>query len=335
MSDFLLSVRDLKKYFPGPRQGIFGKHATLKAVDGVSFDLARGEVLSLVGESGSGKSTVGRTVLRLDKPTGGSIRFDGQELAGLDDRGLRPFRRRMQLVFQDPYSSLNPKMRVEDIVGAPLEIHEPSLSRDARRQKVEEILGLVGLLPSHAERYPHQFSGGQRQRLGIARALITHPELVVADEPVSALDVSVQAQVVTLMLALRRQLGLTILFISHDLAVVGYLSDRVAVMYLGRLVELAPTRALFTSPRHPYTEALLSAMPVPDPDAPRRRITLAGDMPSPLDPPSGCAFRSRCGYAQPACAVTRPELREMAPGHFKACLRDDLALVAPSMGAAA
>jgi len=282
-----------------------------------------------VGESGSGKSTVGRTVLRLARPDSGRIRFGGEDITTLSRDALRPFRRRMQLVFQDPYASLNPKMNVEAIVGAPIDIHEPGTPPAERRRRVEEALSLVGLLPGHAARYPHEFSGGQRQRLGIARALITRPELLIADEPVSALDVSVQAQVVNLLLELKERLGLTILFISHDLAVVGHISDRIAVMYLGRLVEVAPTRALFATPRHPYTEALLSAVPIPDPTLRRERIVLTGDVPSPLNPPSGCRFRTRCRYALPACAAEIPALREVAPGHLKACIRDDLALASP------
>lgn len=326
----LLEVQELRKWYGGPREGLFRRRSVVKAVDGVSFDIRRGEVLSLVGESGSGKSTVGRTVLRLTSPTSGRIRFAGDDITTLSRDAMRPFRQKMQLVFQDPYASLNPKMTVEDIVGAPVEIHEPGLPRAARRQRVEETLALVGLLPSHAARYPHEFSGGQRQRIGIARALIMQPQLLIADEPVSALDVSIQAQVVNLMLELKERLGLTILFISHDLAVVGHISDRIAVMYLGRLVEVAPTRALFTMPRHPYTEALLSAVPIPDPTIQRERIMLTGDMPSPLDPPSGCSFRTRCRYALPACAGAVPALREVAPGHMKACIRDDLHLAAPT-----
>jgi oligopeptide/dipeptide ABC transporter ATP-binding protein len=325
----LLEVRGLRKFFAGPRPGPFRPRAQVRAVDGVSFEIRRGEVLSLVGESGSGKSTVGRTVLRLASPDGGSIRFDGADITALSRNAMRPFRRRMQLVFQDPYSSLNPKMTVEEIIGAPLVIHEPEMDEAERRRRVEDTLSLVGLLPSHAARYPHEFSGGQRQRLGIARALILRPELLIADEPVSALDVSVQAQVVNLMVELKERLGLTILFISHDLAVVGHISDRIAVMYLGRLVEVAPTRALFTDPRHPYTEALLSAVPIPDPTVRRERIVLTGDVPSPLNPPSGCLFRTRCRYALPACAEAPPSLREVAPGHLKACIRDDIALVSP------
>ena len=329
-ADPLLEVRDLAKHFP-LKKGLFGRSTeTVRAVDGVSFEIKRGEVLSLVGESGSGKSTVGKTVLRLTQPTGGTIKFDGADITALSRSEMRPFRRRMQLVFQDPYSSLNPKMEVGDIVAGPLAIHEPSLRAADQRQRVEEMLGLVGLLPRHATRFPHEFSGGQRQRIGIARALITAPELLIADEPVSALDVSIQAQVVNLLLELKQRFGLTILFISHDLAVVGHISDRIAVMYLGRLVEIAPTRELFTNPRHPYTEALLSAAPIPDPTIRRKRILLTGDVPSPLHPPSGCTFRTRCRHAMAACADSRPQLQEVAPGHLKACLRNDLALAAPA-----
>ncbi|MBV8911426.1 MAG: ATP-binding cassette domain-containing protein [Acetobacteraceae bacterium] len=325
----MLEVRDLRKWYPVGGGFLGRRREMVRAVDGVSFDVRRGEVLSLVGESGSGKTTVGRTVLRLQPPTGGSIRFDGRDITALSRRQMRPLRQRMQLVFQDPYASLNPRMTVERIVAAPLEIHRSGGTRAGRRAKVEQALQLVGLLPEHARRYPHEFSGGQRQRVGIARALITEPELLVADEPVSALDVSVQAQVVNLLLELKRRLGLTVLFIAHDLAVVGHISDRVAVMYLGRIAELAETRALFATPRHPYTEALLSAAPVANPALRRRRIVLPGDVPSPLNPPSGCSFRTRCPYALPACAGEIPALREVAPGHWKACIRDDLALRAP------
>ncbi|MFC0407263.1 ABC transporter ATP-binding protein [Roseomonas elaeocarpi] len=324
----LLEVRDLRKHF-AVGGGLFGRgRAQLRAIDGLSFSIRPGEILSLVGESGSGKSTVGRTVLRLTAPTEGSIRFKGRDITALSRRQMRPLRRQMQLVFQDPYASLNPRMTVEQIVAAPLAIHGVGATRAERADTVEEALRLVGLLPQHAGRYPHEFSGGQRQRIGIARALVTRPDFVVADEPVSALDVSVQAQVVNLMLELRERLGLTMLVIAHDLAVVGHMSDRVAVMYLGRLVEVAETRALFTAPRHPYTEALLSAAPTPDPTRRRRRIVLAGDVPSPLNPPSGCSFRTRCAYALPACTEARPPLREVAAGHLSACIRDDLQLQA-------
>lgn len=321
----ILEVSGLRKWFP-VGAGLFGRGALqVKAVDDVSFRLERGEVLSLVGESGSGKTTVGRTVLRLVDPTGGTIRFEGRDITRLGRRKLRAMRRRMQLVFQDPFASLNPRMTIGDIVAAPLVIHG-GYSRAGRASKVEEMLQLVGLGGHFAERYPHELSGGQRQRVGIARALILRPSLLVADEPVSALDVSIQAQVVNLLVELKEMFGLTILFIAHDLAVVGHISDRIAVMYLGRLVEIAPTRALFEAPRHPYTEALFSAAPIPDPDVKRDRIILTGDIPSPLDPPSGCAFRTRCRHAEAACAAAVPELREIAPGHFAACRRDGLRL---------
>ncbi|MDT8331404.1 ATP-binding cassette domain-containing protein [Roseomonas gilardii] len=322
----LLEVRDLRKHFP-VGGGLFGRgRQQLRAIDGLSFSIRPGEILSLVGESGSGKSTVGRTALRLLEPTEGSIRFKGEDITTLSRARLRPLRRQMQLVFQDPYASLNPRMTVERIVASPLEIHGIGDTQAERMEKVEEALRLVGLLPQHAQRYPHEFSGGQRQRIGLARALVTRPDFIVADEPVSALDVSIQAQVVNLMLELRDRLGLTMLVIAHDLAVVGHMSDRVAVMYLGRLVEIAETRSLFTAPRHPYTEALLSAAPDPDPTRRRKRIVLTGDVPSPLNPPSGCSFRTRCPYALPACATERPPLRQVAPGHLTACIRDDLSL---------
>ena len=324
----VLEVRGLHKHFP-VGGGLFGRgRQQLRAIDGLSFSIHPGEILSLVGESGSGKSTVGRTALRLLEPTEGSIRFKGEDITNLSRARLRPLRRQMQLVFQDPYASLNPRMTVERIVASPLEIHGIGETPADRMEKVEEALRLVGLLPQHAQRYPHEFSGGQRQRVGLARALVTRPDFIVADEPVSALDVSIQAQVVNLMLELRDRLGLTMLVIAHDLAVVGHMSDRVAVMYLGRLVEIAETRSLFDAPRHPYTEALLSAAPNPDPTRRRKRIVLTGDVPSPLDPPSGCSFRTRCPYALPACAADRPPLRAVAPGHLTACIRDDLDLQA-------
>ena len=329
MTEPLVQLRDLSKWYPLPRRSPFARHEHVRALEGVSFDINRGEILGLVGESGSGKTTVGRTLLRLTEPTRGSIRFAGQDITHLSRRQLRPVRRRMQLVFQDPYGSLNPRQSVERVLSTPLMVHEPALSAKQRRTRVEAALELVGLFPAAADRYPHEFSGGQRQRIGIARALMAGPDLLVADEPVSALDVSVQAQVVNLLLDLRERLGLTVLFVAHDLAVVGAISDRVAVMYLGRVVELAGTAALFTGPRHPYTEALFSAVPTIDPAARPRRILLTGDIPSPVSLPSGCVFRTRCPYAEPRCAATMPELRQVAPGHWKACVRDDLALAAP------
>ena len=322
----ILRVEALSKHFPLRGHFPFGSGETVKAVDNVSFSVTAGEVLGLVGESGSGKTTLGRTVLRLLEPSDGAIHFRDRNITHLSRRALRPVRRDMQLVFQDPFGSLNPRMTIGRIVATPLLIHEPAMTRTDRHDRVAEALRRVGLLPSHAERYPHEFSGGQRQRIGIARALILRPSFLVADEPISALDVSIQAQVVNLLLALREELGLSILFIAHDLAVVGHISDRVAVMYLGRLVELAPTNDLFKAPRHPYTEALLSAAPSPDPGRGRQRIILAGDPPSPVNPPSGCPFRTRCRYAQPACAEQTPPLREVSPGHFSACLRTELSL---------
>jgi oligopeptide transport system ATP-binding protein len=319
-----IEVRNLKKWFDSSG-GIFGSGAgSVKAVDDVSFTMRQGEVLGLVGESGSGKTTVGRTILRLLDPTGGSIVVKGVDIARLGQGELRRFRREAQPIFQDPFASLNPRMRVEEIVEEPLIVHGIGKSKAERRERVAETLRLVGLLPDHMSRYPHEFSGGQRQRIGIARALAAGPEFIVADEPVSALDVSIQAQVVNLLRDLRRRLGLTLLFIAHDLAVVEYISDRIVVMYLGRVMESAPGEALCRSPKHPYTEALLSAVPVPDPDRKGKRIVLQGDIPSPMNPPSGCVFRTRCPYAVADCAKIVPELREVAPGRFKACIRDDV-----------
>ena len=328
MTEPLVELRDVAKWYPLPKRP-FRPRQHIRALDGVSFDIRRGEVLGLVGESGSGKTTVGRILLRLTDPTQGTIRFAGQDITHLTRSQLRPVRRRMQLVFQDPYGSLNPRQSVERVLSTPLLVHEPALSARERRARVEAALDLVGLFPAAADRYPHEFSGGQRQRIGIARALMAGPDLLVADEPVSALDVSVQAQVVNLLLDLRARLGLTVLFVAHDLAVVGIISDRVAVMYLGRVMELAETRALFTGPRHPYTEALFSAVPTIDAKARQQRILLRGDIPSPVSLPSGCTFRTRCPYAQPRCAEAPPDLREVSPGHWKACVRDDLRLAAP------
>jgi oligopeptide/dipeptide ABC transporter ATP-binding protein len=326
VSSPLLEVTDLAKHYP-----VAGGRV-LRAVNGVSFTLRAGEVLGVVGESGSGKTTLGRVVLRLTPASAGEIHFRGQDVTNLSRRALRKVRRHMQLVFQDPYASLNPRMSVEQILAIALQVHEPSLSRAARRGRVEDMLRTVGLFAEAADRYPHEFSGGQRQRIGIARALICGPELLVADEPVSALDVSVQAQVVNLLLDLRERLGLSILFIAHDIAVVGMISDRVAVMYLGRVVEIADTLSLFNRPRHPYTEALFSA--VPDLGGRRDRILLQGDVPSPVSPPSGCPFRTRCRYAEPKCAVEVPALVERAPGHLAACHRPELVLASPLSDAA-
>ncbi len=320
----LLEVDNLRQWFGSG--GLLGPRRVVRAVDGVSFAVGRGEVLGLVGESGSGKSTLGRAVLRATEPTGGRITFDGRDITSLGRRRLRPLRARMQMIFQDPFASLNPRMTVGQIVGTPLRIQKPGLGRAAVAARVAEALRTVGLAESHAGRYPHEFSGGQRQRIGIARAFVTEPSFLVADEPVSALDVSIQAQVINLLMEIRARLDLAILFISHDLAVVGHLCDRVAVMYLGRIVEIADTRALFRTPRHPYTEALFSAVPQAGRAGARDRILLKGDLPSPLAPPSGCAFRTRCRYALPACAASVPPLADVGGGHRTACIRDDLAL---------
>ena len=316
MSAPMLAVRGLKKYFGAGDRPV-------RAVDDVSFTIEKGEVLGLVGESGSGKSTIGRSVLKLIEPTAGAVEFEGNDLAPLSARDMRPYRRRLQIIFQDPYASLNPRRRVGDTLDEAMATHglHPG---PARRARIAELLSLVGLAPEHAQRFPHEFSGGQRQRIGIARALAVEPQFIVADEPVSALDVSIQAQVINLLSELRERFSLTMLFISHDLDVVEYLCDRIVVLYLGKVMEVAPARELYRSPRHPYTQALLEASPRPDPEARRERRLLQGDIPSPLNPPSGCVFRTRCPYAQEACAATVPPLREIAPGRFKACLRDDI-----------
>jgi peptide/nickel transport system ATP-binding protein len=316
MNHALVSVHALRKYFGRTER-------TVRAVDGVSFDIARGEVLGLVGESGSGKSTVGRSLLKLIEPSEGEVRFAGTDLAPLSRRAMRPYRRRMQIIFQDPYASLNPRRRVGDAIGEVLDAHGLHQG-SVRAKRIAELLSLVGLAPEHARRFPHEFSGGQRQRIGIARALAVEPEFIVADEPVSALDVSIQAQIINLLCDLRERFDLTILFISHDLDVVEYLCDRVVVLYLGKVMETGSAQAIYRTPRHPYTQALLAASPRPDPGARRQRQLLQGDIPSPIDPPSGCVFRTRCPYAQAACAAQVPALREVAPGHFKACLRDDI-----------
>jgi oligopeptide transport system ATP-binding protein len=316
--EVLLTVSNLTKHFP-IRKGFFSRTVgQVRAVDGVSFSVRRGETLGLVGESGCGKTTTGRCILRLVEPTSGSVRFDGREVLHLSRRELRDVRRRMQIVFQDPYSSLNPRMTVRAMLSEVLSVHGLA-ARSELPDRVDGLLRQVGLSPAQAGRYPHEFSGGQRQRLGIARALAVGPELIVADEPVSALDVSIQAQVINLLRDLQQQLHLTYVFIAHDLSVVEHISDRVAVMYLGQIVELAPSVELYRNPRHPYTVSLLSAIPVPDPDRPRRRIVLGGDVPSPAKPPSGCRFHPRCFMAQSRCATEEPVLREVAPGHLSAC----------------
>ena len=319
----LLEVVGLSKHFRVAQGPVAGAKQVLRAVDGVSFEIARGEVLGLVGESGSGKSTVGRSILRLTEPTSGEIRFDGQDIMALRGGDLRRFRRHAQIIFQDPLASLNPRMTVEQLLAEPLVTQGVLRGRGALRARGAELLGMVGLAPENLSRYPHAFSGGQRQRIAIARSLALRPDFIVADEPVSALDVSVQAQVVNLLRQLKRQLQLTMLFIGHDLAVVEYIADRIAVMYLGRIMEIAPGRVLTSSPRHPYTKALLLAVPVPDPQAKRTRIVLAGELPSPIAPPSGCVFRTRCPYAAAECARDVPPLIEIEPGHLRACVRGD------------
>ena len=319
MSDSpMLEVADLRKHFP-VRKGLFGRvTGQVHAVDGLSFTIAAGETLGLVGESGCGKTTVGRTVLRLLEPTTGTIRLDGDDITALGNRELRPYRRRMQIIFQDPFSSLDPRMSAADIVGELLGVHEVAKGTE-RRERVAALFERVGLRADQLSNYPHEFSGGQRQRLSIARALSLNPELIVCDEPVSALDVSIQAQVINLLMDLQAEFGLSYLFIAHDLAVVEHLSDRVAVMYLGRIVEFADKRTLFENPQHPYTESLLAAVPVPDPSRARRKRHLEGDVPSPVNRPSGCHFHTRCPYATAQCRAEEPFLRPIAEGHEVAC----------------
>jgi len=315
MSANLLEVNNLTKFF-----NVGGGHQ-LKAVNDISFQLRKGETLGLVGESGCGKSTAGRTILRLYEPTNGEVKFEGTNIYSLSGSKMKALRRNMQMIFQDPYASLNPRMTVTDIIGEALDVHRLVGSRAERKKRVEELLDLVGLNPDHATRYPHEFSGGQRQRIGIARALAVDPKFIVCDEPISALDVSIQAQVVNLLMKLQKQFGLTYLFIAHDLAMVKHISDRVAVMYLGKMVELTTAEELYANPMHPYTRALLSAIPIPDPEveANRERIVLKGDLPSPIHPPSGCHFRTRCPMATEKCAKEEPRFLEVKPGHWTAC----------------
>lgn len=315
----IVEARGLKMYFPVGRT-LGGKpKKLLKAVDDVSFSIAKGETFGLVGESGCGKTTVGRCLVRLYEPTDGQVFFDGQDIAHLSEKPLVPYRRRMQMIFQDPYASLNPRMTVASIIAEPLRY--AGASREYQNERVRELVDLVGLKPDHLQRYPHEFSGGQRQRVGIARALACNPEFIVCDEPISALDVSIQAQVVNLLIKLQKEFGLTYLFISHDLSMVKHISDRVGVMYLGSMVELASNYDLYDKPMHPYTQALISAIPMADPDAEkaRERIKLEGEVPSPINPPPGCKFRGRCRYAMDICAKEAPQLLEIEPNHFVAC----------------
>ena len=314
----LIEVKNLQKFFGSSSMQV-------RAVDDVSLTIQPGETLGLVGESGSGKSTIGRALLRLIDSTAGSVSYRGEDLGSASGSRMRALRSKLQMIFQDPYASLNPKMRVRDILGEALQTHGLAKGKEATAQRIAELLKLVGLPSEHAARYPHEFSGGQRQRIGVARALSVQPEFIVADEPLSALDVSIQSQVVNLLCDLRDQFSLTMLFISHDLDVVEYLCDRVVVLYLGRVMEVAPTEALFSRPLHPYTQALLAASPKPDPLVKSAHIPLKGDIPSPMNPPSGCVFRTRCPYAIDACAQTRPEPRDMGGARLKACIRDDIA----------
>ena len=322
--DIILEVKDLKMYFPVTRGLLRRKVADVKAVDGVSFKIRRGETLGLVGESGCGKTTVGRCVIRLYQPTGGKILFEGEDITTQPERKLRHLRRKMSLIFQDPYSSLDPRQSAASIVGEPLKVHQMVTSQKEYNERVEKLFRTVGLDPSMGDRYPHEFSGGQRQRIGVARALACEPSLIVCDEPISALDVSIQAQIINLLEELQEGLkGLTYIFIAHDLSVVKHISDRIAVMYLGRIVEITRPRELYENPLHPYTKALLSAVPVPDPyiEETRERIILKGEVPSPINPPSGCSFHERCFMAIPECSKVVPPLRDVGNGHEVACIR--------------
>jgi len=314
MSENFVEVQGLRKYFN------VGNNRVLKAVNDISFSIQKGETLGLVGESGCGKSTAGRTIIRLYEPTAGSVKLDGVDITKLSKKQMKAQRRNMQMIFQDPFASLNPRMTILDIIGEALDIHGLAGSRAERKRRVEELLELVGLNAEHASRFPHEFSGGQRQRIGITRALAVEPKFIICDEPISALDVSIQAQVINLLMDLQKKLGLTYLFVAHDLSMVKYMSDRVAVMYLGKIVEMAPSEELYANPQHPYTTALLSAIPVPDIDEQKKeRIVLQGDLPSPINPPSGCPFRTRCPAATERCASEAPELRETRSGHWAAC----------------
>ena len=318
----LLEVRDLKMHFPITRGIIFQRQVgAIKAVDGLDFTMTKGETLGLVGESGCGKSTTGRAILQLYRPTGGNVVFEGTDLTDTKGEDLRKMRRRMQMIFQDPYASLNPRMTVGSIIGEPLEVHGIGSTRKERQERVQELLKTVGLNPYFVNRYPHEFSGGQRQRIGVARALAVNPAFIVCDEPISALDVSIQAQIINLLEDLQDELGLTYLFIAHDLSVVRHISDRIAVMYLGKIVELADRDELYENPMHPYTQALLSAVPIPDPviENQRKRMILEGDVPSPANPPKGCNFSTRCPRVMDVCRQQDPPFKEYKPGHFAAC----------------
>ncbi len=319
-SEYILEIKGLKKFFP-VKKGVFGKKKGYnKAVDDVSFEIKKGETLGLVGESGCGKTTCGRTILRLYEPTGGKIIYDGVDITELSLSQMMSYRKKMQIIFQDPYASLDPRMTVGDIVGEAIDIHKIMGSKE-RNERVQYLLQRVGLSSEHANRYPHEFSGGQRQRIGIARALAVQPEFIVCDEPISALDVSIQAQIVNMLEDLQRDMGLTYLFIAHDLSMVKHISNRVGVMYLGKLVEIAESNELYTNPEHPYTQALLSAIPIPDPDDSmmKKRIILQGEIPSAIDPPPGCRFKKRCRYSKEICNSEEPVLKEISPGHFAAC----------------
>ena len=332
--EHLLEVRNMKVYFPVTSGIVFQRQiGEVKAVDNISFNIKRGETLGLVGESGCGKTTTGRGVLQLTKPTAGNVVFEGEELTEMSTGDLRAMRRRMQIIFQDPYGSLNPRMTCGDIVGEPLRIHKLTSGKGEYRDRVSELLSIVGLNPYMADRYPHEFSGGQRQRIGVARALAVNPSFIVCDEPVSALDVSIQAQVINLLEELQDQFGLTYLFIAHDLSVVRHISDRIAVMYLGHIVEIADRLELYENPLHPYTQALLSAVPIPDPalEQQRERIILEGDVPSPLNPPVGCVFHTRCPSMVDDCRNEVPDLREVSPDHWVACIRTEGYADAPSI----
>jgi len=318
----LVEVQDLKVYFPVSVGSIVKKKiGDIKAVDGISFHIKQGETLGLVGESGSGKTTTGNALLQLDRPTGGKIFFEGKDITGISKKEIRILRRRMQMIFQDPFSSLDPRMKIADIIGEPIIVHDMAGSRAEYREQTTELMRVVGLDPSMGDRYPHEFSGGQRQRIGVARALAVRPSFIVCDEPVSALDVSIQAQIINLLEELQEQFNLTYLFIAHDLAVVRHISDRIAVMYLGELAEIASRLELYHNPLHPYTQALLSAVPIPNPtvESQREHIILKGEVPSPLNPPQGCRFHPRCKSAMALCTVKAAEMKEISPGHFVAC----------------